>query len=156
MRIFSNTPDHICFSGSKDFAVDIGNTSVGPWTQIADGQLETSTPFLRREIFFDEPHFGRFIQYRCITGFGSYCGLQYIGVFNTGGVPMCICEQGNKLITILTFYSFVMNEKHFLNKLFFSTCSFNPAHNNSIKYKYNNNYHHNNSYFYHLSNRARH
>ena len=94
-RIFSNTLDQFFFSGSKDFAVDIGNTTGGPWTQIADGQLETSTPFPRREIFLDEPHFGRFIQYRCITGFGSYCGLQYIGVFNTGGVPMCICEQGN-------------------------------------------------------------
>ena len=74
-----------CSSGSKDYVVEVGDSAVGPWTKIAEGQMEASKPFPLIEITFGHPYSGRFVQYRCVTWWSNYCGLQFIGVYKVGG-----------------------------------------------------------------------
>ena len=76
--------NHVCSSGSKDYVVEVGDSAVGPWTKIAEGQMEASKPFPRIEITLGRPHSGRFVQYRCVTWWSNYCGLQFIGVYKRG------------------------------------------------------------------------
>ena len=77
--------NHVCSSGSKDYVVEVGDSAVGPWTKIAEGQMEASKPFPRIEITLGHPHSGRFVQYRCVTWWSNYCGLQFIRVYKMGG-----------------------------------------------------------------------
>ena len=77
--------NHVCSSGSKDYVIEVGDSAVGPWTKIAEGQMEASKPFPLIEITLGHPHSGRFVQYRCVTWWSNYCGLQFIEVYKTGG-----------------------------------------------------------------------
>ena len=81
---FCCKPTPLFFRGSKNFAVEIGDTAQGPWTKIAEGQLSNpdKDPPLKK-ISLEKPATGRFVQYRCINGYDGYCGLQYIGLFHS-------------------------------------------------------------------------
>ena len=75
----------LCFRGTKTFVVEVGETSEGPWTKIAEGQLSEPAPMPvpMKKISVENPQAGRYVQYRCITGYSGICGLQYIGVFQS-------------------------------------------------------------------------
>ena len=81
---FFYLPILLCFRG---FAVEIGDTSEGPWTKIAEGQLSDppKDPPMKK-ISLEKSATGRFVQYRCINGYSGYCGLQYIGVFQSTNI----------------------------------------------------------------------
>ena len=80
-------------SRTKDFRLEIGDTAVGPWEEIAEDQLPRASyndgydtvPI--KEIYFDKPNKGRFLQFRCITFYDSNCGLQYIGISDKAVAP---------------------------------------------------------------------
>ena len=69
--------------GVKDYIIEMGNTAVGPWTEIADGQLpdiEHGQP--KVAVSTNNPSLGSYLQFRCVTWYEEYCALQYIGIFN--------------------------------------------------------------------------
>ena len=86
-------------SRTKDFRLEIGDTAVGPWKEIAEDQLPKASYVNElndfdgydtvpiKEIYFDKPNKGRFLQFRCITFYDSNCGLQYIGISDKAVAP---------------------------------------------------------------------
>ena len=73
----------MCFSGTKEFFIEMGHTANGPWTGLAEGlSSDPNVPMssgVLEIIPMHELHKTRYLQYRCKgTTIYPYCGLQYI------------------------------------------------------------------------------
>lgn len=75
-----------CFSGTKEFFIEMGQTASGPWSAIAEhSSSDPNIPIMAGGVLevipISDLQKVRFLQYRCTgstTGIFPYCGLEYI------------------------------------------------------------------------------
>ena len=65
----------------------MANTSKGPWTAVAHGTFRDPLPAGQNGVPAEkqvkrliEPVYGQFVQYQCLSWYGSGCALHYIEV----------------------------------------------------------------------------
>ena len=106
---FGKTKNPLFFHrGTKDFIVSIGDTSLGPWREIANGTFPDLRPDVGTwspvkvnltVVKVEPPSEGRFVKYECTSMYGDACALHYVGLvqlrtMQAAPEPQGIFDQG--------------------------------------------------------------
>ena len=83
--LFSGKAGGGTIKGTKDYKIEMGVNTSGPWTTISNGQLPNNPS--KVEIPLNNQIRGRYLRFQCITWYHSLCALHYIGIFNGYGEP---------------------------------------------------------------------
>ena len=83
----------------KGFIIEKGDSAVGPWTQIVEGEFSDPSQEEDITIFpLSEPKNVRFLNFRCVSWWRSGCLLQYIGALYEE-----VVEEGKHIFHGLAF-----------------------------------------------------